>query len=294
MLKSLALVSLFASAAALGAQSTDPALVGDPTPSAQPAPIIRAYQSSPGPQASPTPEANPAPYENSRPGDPRDALGRRYRRPGQQSQIVDLQPVSGVWLRSDSASALKTISATPQRTEVRLEHGRLNVNVHHPADHAEILIDLPGGQTSLLKDGLYTFNADTNTVRVLHGEAAAFPAPRSGPGNPAPASQPEKTIKIKEDREFAFNGAPGTLKPVEAYPYELSADLLPLGNGDGRTYADYSGDDGPYGYPYYPYPYYAGLWGYPYYGYGYPYGFYPYAVGIGFGYYGGFHGGFRR
>ncbi len=41
--------------------------------------------------------------------------------------------------------------------------------------NSELLVDLPGGQVSLLKDGFYTFNADTQTVRVLKGEADAYP-----------------------------------------------------------------------------------------------------------------------
>ena len=182
---------------------------------------------------------------------------------------------------------MSTISATPQRTEIRLDRGRLNVNVHQPAQHAEILVDLPGGQVSLFKDGLYTFNADTNTVRVLHGEAAAYPGPIA-------ANSSEKAIKVKEDHQLALvpsaGGGKGEFKTVEAYPYELTADLLPMTNhGDpafaGRGYADgYYGDYPAYG----PYPYYAGFYGYPgYYGYG-----YPFAYGIGFGYYGGFHGGY--
>jgi len=176
------------------------------------------------------------------------------------------------------------VSATQQQLEVRLEHGRLNVNVHHPADHTEILIDLPGGQTSLLKNGLYTFNAETNTVRVLRGEAAAYVGATS-------ANAKGKPVKIKEDHQLSL--VAGNAKTVEVYPYELRADLLPL--GDRRE-----GDYGHGGYA--AYPYYAGGWDYPY-GYGFYPGYYggyygyPFAYGIGFGYYGGFggfRGGFRR
>jgi hypothetical protein len=218
--------------------------------------------------------------------------------------IVETQPVAGVWLRSRSTAVVRTISATPQGTEIKVEKGVLNVNVHQPAQHIEILIDLPGGQTSLVKDGLYTFNADTNTVRVLRGEAAAFP---NGLRTVAAEGKDahDKGIKVKEDHELSFvaSTVPGAerIKAVEAYPYELGTDLLPAG-GDGRQYADVSGEDGPYGYPY---PYYAGVYPYGFYpgyypgywGYGYPYGY-----GIGFAYYGGFggyrggyyRGGFRR
>jgi hypothetical protein len=185
-------------------------------------------------------------------------------------RVTSTQPIPGVILRVDEASSVKTVSATADVTELRIEHGRANVSVHHPEHSTQILVDLPGGQTALLKDGLYTFNADTNTVRVLMGEADVFP----GSSNTA--------VKVKEDHQFAF----GTeTHSTEVNFNQARIDLLegtrtaPRGEG-------YNGD-GPYypsGYPYYyGYP---GFYGYPY-GYGYPFGF-----GIGFGYYGGF-GGFR-
>jgi hypothetical protein len=211
-------------------------------------------------------------------------------RPRRRAPIVDSQPVSGVWLRSEAGTEVKTVSSNEKTAEFRLEHGRLNVSVHQPAQHLEILVDLPGGQTSLLKDGMYTFNADTNTVRVLRGEAAAYTGV---------VGSDTKPIKVKEDHQLAFVGARGEIRSVEAYPFEMTADLLPLGSGDRRGGEGYDygygyGDGAPpYGYGYYGYPYYAGGWGYPYgWGYGYPIGY-----GIGFGYYGGFHrgfGGFRR
>ena len=149
------------------------------------------------------------------------------------------------------------------------------MQVYHPAEHAQISVDLPGGKVDLLKDGFYTFNADTNTVRVLHGEAASY----TGGATEA------KPVKVKEDHEYAFNG-----KPSEVPYQEIGADVLP-GGGAGARGDGYGPGYGPYGdgfyggYPAYPYPYYA---------YGYPYGFYPYyGVGLGFGYYGGFGGGFR-
>jgi hypothetical protein len=253
MLKSLTLLSLAAAIPLASAQSPDPAPQAAPDQSQPHAPIIRRYQSN-------------------------GTTMHRLRH--EQPQIVESQPISGVWLRSESTSALTTLSATPQRTELRLDHGRLNVTVHQPAQHSEILIDLPGGQTSLLKDGLYTFNADTNTVRVLRGEAAYI--------EPNATAKP---IKIKEDHQLslvsATPGKPSELKSVESYPYELTADLLPPNNHGEPDYPRYAGE-----YPYeYPYPYYADAWGYPY-----GYGFYPayYSYGYPFAYGFGYHGGFRR
>lgn len=319
MFKSLAIASslLVTAAGVMSAQTAD--LTGSAA-TQSPAPVVRAYQANPAPPAPPqppapptppvAPDANQGPYSQSGQGpnqgqwDSRGPMVRRgrYRQDdGQEAMqrpapIQDSQPVAGVWLRSRSTSVVRTISATPQGTEIRVEKGVLNVSVHQPSQHIAILVDLPGGQTSLLKDGLYTFNADTNTVRVLRGEAAAFPAlnghpeatPVSADGKGGRDSR-DKGIKVKEDHQLSFvmSTVPGAerIKSVEAYPYELATDLLPAG-GDGRQYANVSGEDGPYGYGYgggYPYGYYPG-----YYGFGYPYGY-----GIGIGYYGGFGGGYR-
>jgi hypothetical protein len=195
-----------------------------------------------------------------------------------------------VWLRTGTDSSVKTVSADAKGTELRVEHGRANVQVHGPANGAAILVDLPGGQVTLLKDGLYTFNAETNTVRVLHGEAEVYPGT---------ANSTAKPIKVKEDHELAFGAAKG-LKSVEVNdPRELTADLLPpegrpapMGYGGGGGYAPgYGYGYGPYGDGYaYPYPY--AVYPYEAYGWGYPYWGYPFGFGIGFGYYGGFHGGY--
>ena len=207
-----------------------------------------------------------APIERGYPG------GNRAR--GVQS--FDSQPISGVFVRSDVNNGVQTVNSSAAGTEIRIAQGKANITVHHPENHSQILVDLPGGQVSLLKDGLYTFNAATNTVRVLHGEAEA----RNG------ANDGAKGTKIKETQQLAFFGN-AKLRAVNAYPYELTADLMP---GDGRGHGD-GVAEGRYGDGFYGgYPYYAGGF-YPY-GF-YPYGYgYPFGVGLGFGYYGGF-GGYR-
>jgi hypothetical protein len=195
---------------------------------------------------------------------------------GNASQVNTTEPTRGVWLRSDRNGSTHVVSSSANATEISVEHGRANVQVYHPAEHAQITVDLPGGKVDLLKDGFYTFNADTNTVRVLHGEAASYPG---GATN-------AKAVKVKEDHEYAFNGKP------EQVPYqEIASDVIPgggpgaHGDGYGPGYAYGPGYGyGPYGDGYYGYPY-------PYYAYGYPYA-YPF-VGFGFGYYGGYYGGFR-
>ena len=201
------------------------------------------------------------------------------------AQVFDSQPNAGIFVRGDVSNGVEAVSSSNSVTELRVVQGRVDVTIHHPVDHSEILVDLPGGQVSLLKDGLYTFNAGTDTVRVLHGGAEAYDG----------AKHSTKGVKVKESQQLAYHGDV-KLKAVDAYPYELSADLLSgggrvpgIGMGDGRYVAGFYGG----------YPYYAGGYGYPGGGYGFaPYGCgYPFGVGVGFGNYGGFggfRGGFRR
>lgn len=183
------------------------------------------------------------------------------------------EPVAGVMLRVAPQSSVHQISSDSQKFELRVDRGVANVNVHDPGKGKVILVDLPGGQTQLLKNGLYTFNAENNTIRVLKGEALAFPK------NAAAEAKP---LKVKEDNKVIFGAL--DMRPHEFDPYEASLDLLPgpegpQGDGVGLAYGY-----GDYGYgPYDYYPYYAWGWGYP-------YGFYP---GFGFGYYGGFRGGYH-
>lgn len=210
-------------------------------------------------------QSQPAPIQRNAPG-----------------AITSTRPIPGVVVRADQNGAIQTISSG-NPTEIRLDHGRANISVRHPENGSQILVDLPGGQTALLKDGFYTFNADTNTVRVLKGEAKAFPG------------QDAKPIKVKEYHQLVLAGP--NPRSIEVDPYQARADLLPTNRARAPRYGEGFNGDGPYGdgYGYYPYdgyyPYYA--YGYPYGFYGYPYGYgYPFGFGIGFGFRGGF-GGFR-
>ncbi len=272
----LALATL--SATALYGQSADPA--GQPPPlQDQPAPITRSgpangFANGQGPRPD-------APYTTTL------AVGQVL---STNRNTANVQPVTGVFLRVAANSAVREVAATPERVEFRVERGLVNVSVHHPDDHMLVLVDLPGGQVQLLKNGFYTFNAATNTTRVLKGEANAF----------AGAASDAKPLKVKEDHAVIFP-APGQtgiqLRSVEFYPMQARGDVI-------ASPAEYArASDGPgYGYGYeYPYP----AYGFVGYGYGYPWGYgpywdgfygYPFGVGIGFGgFYGGgfYHGGFR-
>jgi hypothetical protein len=207
--------------------------------------------------------------------------------------VASAQPAPGVWVRLGQNGSVRAVALDAKTVELRVERGVANVAIHHPADDSEILIDLPGGQTSLLKDGLYTFNAATNTVRVLRGEADAYP------GSKPTEKSNDKPIKVKEDHAVVFHGP--QVKSISFEPYQARTDLIPSpGYGGGYGYRGEPGyapyrpyGYGPYGDGFYGYPY--GGWGYPY-AWDYPYGWgYPFGWGFGFGYYGGFgrFGGFR-
>ena len=232
-----------------------------------------------------TQQSQPAPIERgpysngAQNGYPRNAVLA----PGQtlttKTNVATSQPAPGIFVRVGQNSSVRAVAETADHTELSVEHGLANISLYQPAQGAQILVDLPGGQISLLKDGLYTFNADTNTVRVLHGEADAYLTSNSG----------AKPLKVKSDHAVTFNGA--RLKSVEFEPFQGRIDLI----GGGNAYAG----NGGYGYAPYGYgPYGDGFYGNPYYAYGYPYGYpywgygYPFGFGIGFGYYGGFGGGF--
>lgn len=252
----------------------------------QAAPIERAAAPEASGYAGPS---APAPYQGPA-APPRPVETTTALTAGQSlttnNNIASAQPAPGVWVRVGHNGSVRAVAVGDKTVELRVERGVANVTVHHPADDSQILVDLPGGQTSLLKDGLYTFNAATNTVRVLHGEADAYPGSKPG--------QTEKPIKVKEDHAVVFTGP--QVKSVGFEPYQARTDLIPspgYGGGYGYrgepAYAPY----GPYGYGPYGDGYYG--WGYPY-AWGYPYGWgYPFGWGFGFGYYGGFggFGGFR-
>ncbi len=223
-------------------------------------------------------QSQPAPIERA--GDnPNDINNNSYVQklmPGQtlapRRGVASATAAPGVFIRVGHGSAVRAVKLTNEDTELSLERGVINVSVHNPVKHAQILVDLPGGQTDLIKDGFYTFNANTDTVRVLKGEAYGYPGHNTQ----------QKPIKIKENHAVVFNGP--DIRSFEFDPFEARADLIPYPHSGGQEPGP--GYYGPYaGYPYYDY-------GYPYfYGYGYP-GFYD-PFYLGFGYYGGWGGGWR-
>lgn len=229
-----------------------------------------------------------AQYDSQQPA-PVQRAPRAYRSTTGSTPVRSSEVASGVWVRSTAGFA--TVARDSQRTEIRIERGIANVTVHDPEEGSIVLVDLPGGQAQLLKNGLYTFNAATNTVRVVRGEASAFPGNETRPR------------KVGEYQLFSFGRDAHAMDVRSRYD---RTDLLPgsvyAGGQYAQSYADgpvYRDDAYGWGYPGYYGVYPAYGYGYGYRGWGgwgYPYG---YGFGVGIGYYGGwgrgfYGGGFRR
>jgi hypothetical protein len=202
----------------------------------------------------------------------------------------------GIFLRLGNDSTVQMVSPDLTHTEVRLEQGRANVEVDQIYPQNTILIDLKNGQTQLLKNGLYTFDAGNSTVRVFDGKAAVYP------GTNLQANV--KPIDVKGSHQLVLNGEP--LKPQRFNKDQASADPLYkwsslrsnyLGQANlnlAEEYAGYSSfypgwywAGGPFGYTWLPGD---GLFWSPF-----GYGFYsPYYIRGGGFIYGGYGRGFYR
>ncbi len=88
-------------------------------------------------------------------------------------------------------------------TEILLDHGRATVEVDQLYKLNRILIDQQGGQTQLLQNGLYEFDAAASTVRVFKGKAAVYPGNDYNTG--------VKPIDIKSERQLTLTSGP--MKP---------------------------------------------------------------------------------
>ena len=122
----------------------------------------------------------------------------------------------GIFLRLGDNSTVQMVSPDLTKTEVRIEQGRATVEVDQLYKQNIILIDLKKGQTQLLQNGLYTFDADSSTVRVFDGKAAVYPG--------ADLQANIKPINVKGDRQLVLNGEP--LKPQSFNKDQASADPL--------------------------------------------------------------------
>src|ERR1700753_1988964 len=106
----------------------------------------------------------------------------------------------GIFLRLGDNSTVQMVSPDLTKTEVTVEQGRVNVEVDQLYKQNVILIDMKNGQTQLLKNGLYAFDAGSSTVRVFDGKAAVYPG--------ANLQADVKPIDVKGGRQLALPGEP--------------------------------------------------------------------------------------
>jgi len=202
----------------------------------------------------------------------------------------------GIFLRLGDDSTVRMVSTDLTHTEVRLDQGRADVEVDQIYSQNTILVDLKNGQTQLLKNGLYAFDAGNSTVRVFDGKAAVYAG--------ANLQANVKPIDVKGGHQLVLNG--DLVKPQGFNKDQAKADPLYkwsslrsnyLGQANlnlAEEYAGYSGfypgwywAGGPYGYTWLPGD---GLFWSPF-----GYGFYsPFYIRGGGFIYGGYGRGFYR
>jgi FecR-like protein len=132
-----------------------------------------------------------------------NSVGNTELQPGQTLSTAngkaEILLTPGVFLRLGSDSTVEIISPNLTSTEVKLEKGRADVEVDQLYKQNNILVDLSNGQTKLLKNGLYAFDADNSIVRVFDGKADV--SGRNLHDNAKP-------IEVKGDRQLALTGEP--------------------------------------------------------------------------------------
>jgi hypothetical protein len=202
----------------------------------------------------------------------------------------------GIFLRLGNDTTVEMVSPDLTHTEIKLDQGHANIEVDQIYPQNTILIDLKNGQTQLLKNGLYVFDADNSTVRVFDGKAAVYP------GNNLQANV--KPIEVKGGRQLilsseptrpqSFNKDQASTDPLYKWS-SLRSDYLGQANLNlAQEYASYPGfypgwywAGGPFGYTWLPG---NGLFWSPF-----GYGFYsPFYIRGGGFIYGGYGRGFYR
>jgi len=202
----------------------------------------------------------------------------------------------GIFLRLGNDSTVQMVSPNLTETEVRLEQGRANVEVDQLYQQNVILIDMKNGQTQLLKNGLYVFDADDSTLQVFDGRAAVYRG--------ANFQADIKPVDVKGGHQVTLTGEP--VKPQSFNKDQAEDDLYRwsslrseyLGEANINLASEYAGASGfypgwywaggPYGYTWLPGD---GLLWSPF-GYGFYSPWYLYGGGFIYGGYGrGFYGG---
>ncbi len=131
---------------------------------------------------------------------------------------ADVMLAPGALLRLGQNTAVEIVTDDGNRAEARLQSGHANVAVNAVAKDKLLLVDMPQGQTQLLKRGLYSFDVPSETMRVYNGEADAFAGANTDTG--------VKPVKVKGNHEVIYSFA--TVHSTGFDDQEnAQADLLP-------------------------------------------------------------------
>jgi len=123
-----------------------------------------------------------------------------------QSGKAEILLTPGVFLRVADNSAVKMISPDLAKTEVEMDKGRALVEGVDIRKDNDIAVDLNRAKITLVKSGLYDFDADRNEVRVFHGVAdVAFNG---------------KTFKVEGGEKLALSAERLKIQHFDERPFE--------------------------------------------------------------------------
>src|SRR3984893_19178645 len=105
-----------------------------------------------------------------------------------QAGKVEVLLVPGTFLRLADNSSVKMVNAGLANTEIEIDKGRAMVEATDINKNNDIRVDVNGVTTKILKNGLYDFDADQNTIRVFNGKAEGL--------------LKDKKIDVGEEREL--------------------------------------------------------------------------------------------
>jgi hypothetical protein len=120
-------------------------------------------------------------YEQGQKESPK-SVGSTYLEPNQvldtQNGNAELLLTPGVYLRLGHDSAVKMVSPDLAQTQVQLTRGSGIVEVDELFKENDLSVLLDGTTTRIEKVGLYDFNADQPSVKVLDGKAVTYEGDR--------------------------------------------------------------------------------------------------------------------
>ena len=120
----------------------------------------------------------------------------------------------GVFLRLDDNSSVRMITPDLTHTEIQVDRGRAQVEVDQLYKQNNIVVIAGSSRTQLLKQGLYSFDADSSHLRVFDGKAAVLPES---------AADNEKPVTVKGGKQLALNG---DLSKPQKFDRDNSEDAL--------------------------------------------------------------------